>query len=95
MDKVALVLAFDEKTSHVLNQDDDIDSEDGTDEEVANVLAPRALKVRVRGKQKVKRCRHHPVDRKQLEHRFYEYFLFLAAILFDLDRVDVLSDHRC
>ena len=50
MDKVTFVLAFDEKSSEVLNQDYYVDSADGSDKEVTEVLAPLTLKVRITSK---------------------------------------------
>ena len=50
MDKVAFVLALNEKSSEVLNQDNYVDTADGSDKEVTEVLAPLALKVWITSK---------------------------------------------
>ena len=49
MDKVTFVLAFNEKSSEVLNQDYYIDTTNSTNQEVTEVLAPLALKMRITG----------------------------------------------
>ena len=50
MDKVTFVLAFNEKSSEVLNQDYYVDTADGSNKEVTEVLAPLPLKVWITSK---------------------------------------------
>ena len=47
MDKVTFVLALNEKSSEVLNQDNYVDAADGSNKEVTEVLAPLTLEVRI------------------------------------------------